>query len=98
MTNIYPPFHDAVDFYVVGYNESLSELADYQSQSGHPGILALPIGNMLRDFRVTSQSTKVAIDANGIITYRAGYGQGNPSGWPDVLQALADSAQQPSAQ
>ena len=92
MTNIYPPFHDAVDFYVVGYNESFSELADYQNESGHPGILALPIGNMLRDFRVTSQSTKVAIDANGIITYRAGYGQGRSSDWPDVLQALADSA------
>ena len=92
MTNIYPPFQDEVDFYVVGYNESLSELADYQNASGHPGILALPIDNMLRDFRVTSQSTKVAIDANGIITYRAGYGQGNPSDWPDVLQALADSA------
>ena len=92
MTDIYPPFEDAVDFYVVGFNESLSELADYQGQSGHPGILALPVGNMLRDFRVTSQSTKVAIDANGIITYRRGYGQGNSSDWPAVLQALADSA------
>ena len=92
MTDIYPPFEDAVDFYVVGFNESLSELAEYQGQSGHPGIVSLPVGNMLRDFRVTSQSTKVAIDANGIITYRRGYGQGRSSDWPDVLQALADSA------
>ena len=92
MTDIYPPFEDAVDFYVVGFNESLSELAEYQGQSGHPGIVSLPVGNMLRDFRVTSQSTKVAIDANGIITYRRGYGQGRSSEWPDVLQALADSA------
>ena len=92
MTNIYPAFEDEVDFYVVGFNESLSELAEYQRQSGHPGIVSLPVGNMLREFRVTSQSTKVAIDANGIITYRRGYGQGNSSEWPAVLQALADSA------
>ena len=92
MTDIYPPFEDAVDFYVVGFNESLSELAEYQGQSGHPGIVSLPVGNMLRDFRVTSQSTKVAIDANGIITYRRGYRQGRSSDWPAVLQALADSA------
>lgn len=92
MTGIYPPFKDSVDLYAVGFNERLGALEAYQNESGHPGYVAAAVGNMLRDFRVTSQSTKVAIDANGIIIYRSGYGRGSPSEWAEVFQKLADSA------
>ena len=43
---------------------------------------------MISDFRVSSQSTKVAIDANGVIVYRAGIGQGDPSEWEGVFKEL----------
>ncbi len=44
---------------------------------------------MLKDFNVTRQSTKVGIDANGIIVYRAGIGQGDSNEWEGVLKELA---------
>ena len=93
LTEIYPPFKDEVDFYAVAFNESLSDLQTYQNESGHPGTVARAAGNMIRNFRVTQQSTKVAIDANGVITYRSGLGRGGASEWTNVLQELTNSAQ-----
>ena len=93
LTEIYPPFKDEVDFYAVAFNESLSDLQAYQNESGHPGTVARAAGNMIRNFRVTQQSTKVAIDATGVIIYRSGYGRGSAAEWAGVLEKLADSAQ-----
>ena len=44
---------------------------------------------MLKDFNVTRQSTKVGIDGNGVIVYRAGIGQGDTNEWHGVLTGLA---------
>ena len=93
LTEVYPPFKDQVELYAVAFDESLSVLQEYQNNSGHAGTVARAAGNMIRNFRVTQQSTKVAIDANGVITYRSGYGRGSPDEWAAVLQELANSAQ-----
>ena len=93
LTEAYPPFKDQVDFYAVAFNEPLSDLQAYQNESGHPGTVARAAGDMIRNFGVTQQSTKVAIDANGVIIYRVGLGRGNAAEWTNVLQQLADSAQ-----
>ena len=77
----------------MAFEEPLSDLQEYQNDSGHAGTVAKAVGNMIRDFRVTQQSTKVAIDGNGVITYRSGYGRGNSAEWAAVLQELANSAQ-----
>ena len=88
MSTVYPAFEDSVDFYAVAFNESLETLSAAQSRSGHPGEVATPGGSMISDFNVTSQSTKVAIDANGVIVYRAGIGQGDPNDWEGVFMEL----------
>ena len=93
LTEVYPPFKDKVDLYAVAFNESLSDLQGYQNESGHAGTVARAAGNMIRNFRVTQQSTKVAIDANGVIIYRTGFGRGGASEWTNVFQQLANSAQ-----
>ena len=93
LTEIYPPLKDKVELYAVAFNEPLSDLQSYQNESGHAGTVARSAGNMIRNFRVTQQSTKVAIDANGVITYRSGYGRGSPAEWAAVIQELANSAQ-----
>ena len=41
---------------------------------------------MLEDFNVRIQSTKIAIDFNGVIIYRAGYGQGTIEEWISVFE------------
>ena len=93
LTEAYPPFKDQVELYAVAFNESLSDLQGYQNNSGHAGTVARAAGNMIRNFRVTQQSTKVAIDANGVIIYRTGFGGGNVAEWTNVFQELANSAQ-----
>ena len=93
LTEIYPPLKDKVELYAVAFNEPLSDLQSYQNESGHAGTVARAVGNMVRDFRVTQQSTKVAIDGNGVITYRSGYGRGSAAEWAAVLQELANSVQ-----
>ncbi|MDE2823062.1 MAG: hypothetical protein OXK79_06115 [Chloroflexota bacterium] len=85
---VYPAFEDQVDFYAVAFNEGLDILSEAQARSGHPGEVATPSPKMISDFNVTRQSTKVAIDANGIIVYRAGYRQGYPAEWDSVLKEL----------
>ena len=88
ISTVYPAFEDQIDFYAVAFNESLDTLSASQSTNGHPGEVATPGGSMISDFKVTSQSTKVAIDANGIIVYRAGIGQGDPNEWQGVFKEL----------
>ena len=39
---------------------------------------------------VTVQSTKIAIDADGVIVYRAGYGKGTGKGWISVFEKLTE--------
>ena len=85
---MYPPFEDSVDLYAVAFNESLDVLSAAQNRSGHVGEVATPSDNMIEDFNVTRQSTKVAIDGNGVIVYRSGFGQGNPVEWENVLKDL----------
>ncbi len=89
ISSVYPAYEDSVDFYAVGFNEGLDVLSAAQDRNGHPGEVAKPSDSMLKDFNVTRQSTKVGIDANGIIVYRAGIGQGDSNEWEGVLKELA---------
>ena len=94
MKEIYPEFEDRVTFYAVGIDpfEDLDELESYRNRLGLPFPIAAPVDNkMLVDLRVRQQSTKVAIDADGFIIYRAGYGSGNSQLWREVFRKLAES-------
>ena len=51
-----------------------------------------PTGTMLRDLQVLVQSTKIAVDSQGVVIYRDGYGQGNEDTWRQVFRDLAASA------
>ena len=88
ISTVYPAFEDRINFYAVGFNESLDVLSEAQARSDHPGEVATPSAKMISDFNVARQSTKVAIDGNGIIVYRAGYRQGDPSEWEGVFKEL----------
>jgi FKBP-type peptidyl-prolyl cis-trans isomerase 2 len=93
MKEIYPDYADRVDFYAVGSDpgESLERLEDYQQGQNHPWPVAVGEGNLLRELDVLVQSTKIAFDSRGVITYRAGYGQGDPEQWRRVFEELAVS-------
>ena len=78
-----------VDFYLVSFNESAGQLEGYIAENGYSDMVATqPVGSMLRDLKVTSQSSMLALDESGVITFRKGYG-----GRGDYVGALRGLAQ-----
>lgn len=64
-----------VDFYLVSFSETAAVLDGYIADNGYANMTATqPVGSMLRDLKIVSQSSMLAMDANGIITFRKGYG------------------------
>ena len=90
MKDVYPEFADAVDFYAVGQDpsESLEKMERYRDEQGYPWPVAKTDTSTLKDLRVLQSSTKIAVDDQGIITYRAGHGGGNPEKWRSVFRQL----------
>ena len=93
MQDLYPEYAQQVDFYAIStFNkgaESLENLEKYRERQGHPWPVATTTRQALADLNVTIQSTKIAVDSRGVITYRAGFGQGDPQTWRQVFDDLA---------
>jgi hypothetical protein len=96
MKEVYPDFAGSVDFYAVGSDptESLERLESFRQGQEHPWPVATAEGSLLRDLEVLVQSTKIAMDSEGVIVYRSGYGQGGPEEWRRVFSELAGASQQ----
>ena len=94
MKDVYPEFADRVDFYAIGQDpsESIELLESYRKKQGYPWPVAQIDPGVLKDLGVLVQSTKIALDHQGIIFYRDGYGAGGPSEWREVFADLADRA------
>ena len=94
MIDIYPEYSDRVAFYAVSY-DTTQRLKDIENppwlNAGWLWPVAEPVGTMVRDFRIVISSTKIAFDSRGVITYRAGFGEGSDDTWRKVLQNLAAS-------
>ena len=80
-----------MDFYGVGYDatETIDELEAYRIRNEFVYQAAVPVGRVITTFNVRSQSSKMAIDGNGIIVYRGGKGAGSDGEWRKVLADLA---------
>ena len=82
-------YAEQVDFYLVSFNESAGRLESYVADNGYTNMIATqPVGSMLRDLKIVSQSSMIALDADGVITFRKGYG-----GRGDYVGALRDLTQ-----
>ena len=93
LKEIYPQYSDTVAFYAVGTDptESLERMEKYRERQGYPWPVAQAGQGMLKEFRVLTQSTKVAFNAQGIIKYRDTYGRGDAETWKVVFQELEAS-------
>ena len=80
-------------FYAVGTDpfEKLDRLVAYKEQQGYPWPVSTAPSGMLPDYKVTVQSTKVAIDGDGIITFREGYGAKSSDIWRQLFESLSKS-------
>ncbi len=64
-----------VDFYLVAFNESAATLDEYVAGRGYTDMISTqPVGTMLADLKIVSQSSMIAVDGGGVITFRKGYG------------------------
>ena len=88
LKEVYPEFTDDIVFISVGVDptETMSELVKYKERHSHPWTVAKPLGQMIADLKVTSQSTKIAFNSAGVITYRDGYGKGNREVWAKWME------------
>ena len=93
MKTLHPEYTEKVAFYVVGSGptQTVERLEKDRQQQGYPWPVAEIAGSGLQDLRVFSQSTKIAIDGDGVITYRDSFGQGNVDKWQGALEDLASS-------
>ena len=80
-----------VNFYIVGSDPSqtLDSLEADRQGEGYPGTVAETAGSGLRDLNILQQSTKIALDGNGVIAYRDSFGRGDIGTWSRVLTELA---------
>ena len=93
MKEVHPEFANDVVLYVVSASpiESLSGLESYRLEQGYIWPVAAPGGAMLRDLNVTIRSTKIAFDADGIIRYRASFGDADVDEWRELFAELVAS-------
>ncbi len=86
-------YTENVNFYIVGSSpgQTVDVLEKDREKEGYPWPVAEIAGNGLRDLKVINQSTKIALDANGVITYRDSFGQGGIDTWRQVLAGLGST-------
>jgi len=86
-----PKYTENVAIFLVGADptQTVELLERDRRKRGYPWPVAELNGSGLRDLRVLLQSTKIAINGNGVITYRDGFGQGNLDKWRIALEDLA---------
>ena len=94
MKTIYPQYAEDVDFYAVGVfpGDHIAPFVEFAEKRGYPWPVAIPEGELLESLYVTIQSTKIAINRDGLITHRAGMGRGSPKIWHEVFSDLSTSS------
>ena len=90
MKDIQPRFASDVAFIAVdlGGRQDLKELHAFGQEQDYPWSVGRVGRETLKALDVIVQSTKIAIDSDGVIVYRAGYGEGTSKDWTSVLEML----------
>ena len=73
----------------IGSGWNVKELQLFVQEKNYPWSVGLADRKVLEAFAVKVQSTKIAIDADGVIIYRAGYGKGTNKEWISVFEKLS---------
>ena len=69
--------------------EGASKIREFAGKNGYMWEMAVFDADIVLEYRILQQSSKVAINANGVITYRGGYGSLSPTKWREVLDEVA---------
>lgn len=88
--SIYPDYQDEVAFIAVDVDpsESADTIISYAEQQGYPWEMAVHHGDVQSAFGVSRQPSKVFIDGDGVITFRAAGRSNNADQWREALDAV----------
>ena len=91
MKDIQPRFASEVAFLAVnvGNGQDLKEVHEFGQEQDYPWSVGQADRETLKTLNVIVQSTKIAINADGVIVYRAGYGKGTSRDWTSVFEMLS---------
>ncbi len=88
--DVYPDFQDDVAFIAVDVDpsESAETIDGYAAQQGYTWDMAIHHADVMSDFGISRQPSKVLIDGNGIITLRGTPGSSSANTWREALEAV----------
>ena len=92
LRNLYRDYEGRVAILGIGQDpsEDANDVARYANRLDLPFELAPYENDILPAYNIISQSSKVAIDGNGVITYRGGYSRTlSEHDWREVLDEVA---------
>ena len=91
LKKLYPQYGDHVTILAIDTDptESPERIRRFREDNDYPWPMAATDLETVVTYRVLVQSTKVAVDRDGIIRFREGYGAKNESWWEQVLSELA---------
>lgn len=73
-------------------SESRSEVRDYITGFNDAWAASRYNADAYLAYRITSQSTEIVIDGNGVITHRGGYGSISTSKWREILDEVGENS------
>ena len=85
------PLYNNVTFIAVDIDvgANLEELRMFANDQGYPWEIGISSRGLLEELGILTQSTKVAIDRDGIVIYRKGFAEGNIEEWISVFERLS---------
>ncbi|MBI4312933.1 MAG: hypothetical protein HY681_14320 [Chloroflexi bacterium] len=80
-----------MSFIAIGIDpyEKLDDLVAYKKAQGYPWPVAVAPAGILPAYDITIQATKVAVNRQGVITFREGYGVMGEDAWRNVFEDLS---------
>jgi peroxiredoxin len=93
LKTVYPDYQAAVAFLAIDVDPSEdADLVDrYKQQQEYPWPMALYDPFVVSDYKIIAQASKVAINAEGVIVFRSGYGSLRADRWRDVLDLATEA-------
>ena len=68
--------------------ESLEKIEAFRERQGYSWPVTKPKSDFFEDYRILMRATKVAVDTDGVIIWREGYGATSSNEWHQVFQDL----------
>ena len=67
-------------------HETFEEIFGFSKALEFPWDMTLHSSEMQDNFNILSQSSKVIVDRDGVITFKSGYGSLSDSAWEDIAK------------